>query len=213
MSKTDRRYVAWGAMAGGLVLMAAGWPVLGVLVATVGLVVLGFSPVRRHSAKHIFYAIETGDLKTLRDMLGGGADPNLRYPGGPNLLEAAVRGRETAAVELLLEFGADPEATGRGQDSALAIAAFRNQRPSATLLINAGANPTTSNPGRLGGTPLSLAVGGGYERLCRTMLEKASVDDTMCHELEAEAVANGNETVARMLVEASPRTTSGEPAA
>lgn len=193
--------------------MVVGWPMVGVVLATTGLIVLGFSSSKGRPAKYLYFAIESGDTETLKRMLAEGGDPNLRVRGGPSLLETAVRRREITAVEFLLEYGADPNATCPGQDSALAIAAFRNQRPSATLLVNAGADPTTPNPGRLGGTPLSLAFVGGYERLCRTMLDKAQIDASMRRELEDAATASGNERVALLLVRTGLQTTSGEPAA
>ena len=201
MLKNRLRNMAWGGMAVGVLLMATGWLISGTLLSAVGFIVLGLSPDTVRSGTDLFVAVEIRDTVTLRRMLAAGADPNTRGPGGPSLLEAAVRRRAIPAVDLLLAHGADPDATGPGQDSALALAAFRNQRPSASLLVNAGANPNTPNPGRLGGTPLSLAVDGGHERLSQTLLAGATVDVGTLRDLERTALAHGNQGIARLLVE------------
>ena len=165
------------------------------------------------SERGLFATVATGRTDRLRKMLDAGADPNLRHPTGPSLLEAAVKERVVCVVEVLLQYGADPDATRPGQDSALAVAAFRNQRPSATLLLEAGANPILPNPGPLGGTPLSLAVGGGYERLCRIMLDHAEVSPSTLQELANAARRVGDDSLIRTLLAASPKSTTGKPAA
>lgn len=166
-----------------------------------------------HGAAPLFGAVATRDTDQLRSLLAAGADPNARHPAGPSLLEAAVRERAVESVEVLLAYGADPEATIDGQDSALAIAAFRNQRPSATLLLAAGACPLTANPGPLGGSPLSLAVTGGYERLSQVMLEYADLDANTLSELAAMAPTTAGDGLVKTLLQARTERASDEPAA
>ena len=150
----------------------------------------------------LFRAIERGDVDTVLLLLDAQADPNARESYGPSPLEAAVRRRSTAIVEVLLEHGARPNATATGQDSALALAAFKNQRPSATLLVKAGVDPTAANPGRLGGTPLSLAVGAGYTKLCRLFLQSATIDADALDSLRETAASIGTQDILDLLVAA-----------
>ena len=117
----------------------------------------------------------------------------------------------TAIVDLLLEHGARPDATADGHDSALALAAYRNQPTSARLLVTAGADPMAANPGRLGGTPLSLAVGGSYTNLCRLFLERDAINADALDPLLETAARNDAQDIMDLLVaaRASPQAGAG----
>ena len=163
MLKKHWKGTAWVAITVAVWAIVVGNYLGGALLGAVGLLLftlLAGEPIPPPGK--LFAAIGTRDVDTAHFLLDAKADPNARVAKGPSPLEDAVRRRLTAIVDLLLEHGARPDVTADGQDSALAIAAYRNQRTSAMLLVTAGADPMAANPGRLGGTPLSLAVGGSY---------------------------------------------------
>ena len=60
----------------------------------------------------------------------------------------------------------------------------------------------TASPGRLGGSPLSLAVAAGYVRLCRTFLESPSVDPKRLGPLLETAATQANPELAEVLRQA-----------
>ena len=93
----------------------------------------------------LFAALESDNADAVRELLRGGANPNLRSLVGsivdpigiPPLVEAAARSAPLAAS--LLEAGADVNAIGRGGMTALHWAAVRDDAVLVKALIYAGA--------------------------------------------------------------------------
>ncbi len=210
MLKTHWKGTAWVAITVAVWAIVVGNYLGGALLGVTGLLLLTLlagEPIPLPGK--LFAVIGTHDVDTACFLLDAKADPNARVAKGPSPLEDAVRRRLTAIVDLLLEHGARPDATADGQDSALALAAYRNQRTSAMLLVTAGADPMAANPGRLGGTPLSLAVGGSYTNLCRLFLERDAINADALDPLLETAARNDAQDIMNLLVAARARPQAG----
>ncbi|MDX1964450.1 MAG: acyltransferase family protein [Pirellulales bacterium] len=101
----------------------------------------------RRSAKDyprlpLIEAVKAGDHQQLRQLLGGGADPNAADAefGIPSLSWAVMQG-DPIAVRELIQHGADVNAADRGGYRALHSAAFLGYPEVAEILIHAGADP------------------------------------------------------------------------
>ena len=114
----------------------------------------------------LFAALESDSPETVKELLRGGANPNLRSLVGstvdpigmPPIVEAAARSAPLAA--LLLEAGADVNAIGRGGKTALHWAALRDDSALVKSLVNAGARRDVRDTEHRK-TPLELALANG----------------------------------------------------
>ena len=86
-------------------------------------------------------AVRQGDMASVRDRVGRGADPNARDRHGRTMLHIAVgKGRDPGTAQELVGLGCDPDLRdGRGR-SPLDIAARAGNIPAAAVLLGAGAD-------------------------------------------------------------------------
>ena len=97
----------------------------------------------------------------MRDLLGGGADPNDPGSGGtrwPPLLHA-IHKHQLEAARLLLDYGADPNSASPNGYTALMMAASERDPAMTRLLLERGADAHRVGPAGI--TALSEAVTGG----------------------------------------------------
>lgn len=106
-------------------------------------------------------AARDGNLGAMRDLLDGGADPNVADAGGnrwPPMIHA-VHKQQLEAARLLLEYGADPDSAAPGGHTALMMAAAGGAPAMVALLLESGADAHRVGPAGI--TALSEAVTGG----------------------------------------------------
>ena len=108
------------------------------------------------------------DAPTLKKLLEGGADPNVRTSDGTPLLVQAVRDRNQLAVELLLSHHAQVDAANSDGWTPLDYAVADGLKAIVELLLKAGATVNARNPS--GDTPLHIALRGGQRELAELLL-------------------------------------------
>jgi len=106
----------------------------------------------------LMYAALYGDLDSARELLKGGADPNVQNEAGATALMWATDSLEM--VSLLVEHGADVNAKSRDSRTPLLIAAGRfGAGPVVKYLLDHGANPSAHSPALFDAmTPLAEAA-------------------------------------------------------
>jgi ankyrin repeat protein len=108
----------------------------------------------------LFSAISEGgtqsDQATLKALLDGGADPNLRAPTGNGPLHQAVTKVNLPAVQLLLEHRADPNLRNGSGETPLHFAVQGGRKDIIDLLLVKGADVNPADSG--GRTPLAVAL-------------------------------------------------------
>jgi ankyrin repeat protein/N-acetylneuraminic acid mutarotase len=112
------------------------------------------------------------DAPTVKVLLEGGANPNVRTAEGLSLLLRAVAERNQPAVELLLAHQADVNATNNASNSdgwaPLHAAAANGDKSIAELLLKGGALVNARD--RYGNTPLWVAVNNKQPELAELLL-------------------------------------------
>jgi hypothetical protein len=102
--------------------------------------------LRVHGTQHVprswvVDAAASGEVRLLDYLLAGGADPDVRAPGGGSALGAAAAAGQTAAARLLIARGAHVETRTRlTLDTPLTEAAQMNQLDMVRLLLDRGAD-------------------------------------------------------------------------
>ena len=111
-----------------------------------------------------------GDVESVRLLLEGGADPNIRNDAGATALMWGVGDLEKA--RLLLDHGADVNARSEDERTPLLIAAGQfGSSPVVKLLLDRGANVAVKSPYALGyWTPLSEAARAGDDASLRLLI-------------------------------------------
>lgn len=96
----------------------------------------------------VYQAVLMNDNQWLRDLLKAGMAVNDPTPGGDTALCAAIKARNTEAVELLVLHGADVSAPGRDGQAPLALACLLRTERAIPALLKAGAdaNATYQSP-------------------------------------------------------------------
>ena len=182
-----------------------------VVLALVAAATLGAATV-----DDLFTAASIDNLRTVRRLLDEKAvDPKALDPRGDTLLIAAIRNDATRVAEYLIaEQGTDLEATNAVGESALMIAAYRKRKDLVERLIarDAEVNRTgwtalhyaasvdaadivalllehaayidAESPNRT--TPLMMAARGGFDAVCRLLVE-AGADPTPINERDLAA--------------------------
>jgi len=122
-----------------------------------------------HSAVHV--TAFGGDLDEIKNYLSAGGDINALDPSRLTMLVCAIRGRQTAVAEFLINKGADINLKGNRGASPLAWAA--DGRPEiARMLLDKGADVTISDD--LGCTALHSAVALGHKDIVETLITKGA---------------------------------------
>ena len=122
----------------------------------------------------LMQAVLYGDAESVRLLLKGGADPNVRNEAGATPLMWAVSDLEK--TRLLLDRGADVNARSEDSRTALLIAAGRfGSQEVVRLLLDRGADINAKSPG-LGGdmTAVTEASRLGDEALLRLLIERGA---------------------------------------
>jgi hypothetical protein len=96
-------------------------------------------------AIHLRAAALMGDLNTVRRLLAGGVNPNLRNPSGDTALMLAAEKDYTEIVRALLEAGANPDLKNSEGDTALMLASILARPETVQLLLDRNADPTIRN--------------------------------------------------------------------
>lgn len=105
-------------------------------------------------------AVKRGDVRTVRDLLAAGTDPDARDRYGQTGLMLAAYAGHRKVVEALIEAGARLDVVAKFGMSALMMAIVGGQVEVARLLAQAGADRTvrgTGPPGFAGKTAADLA--------------------------------------------------------
>ncbi len=91
----------------------------------------------------VYQAVLLGDNEWLKQLLDAGFAVNELTPGGDTALCAAVKARNTTAVELLVLRGADPNQEGRDGQTPLGLACLLRTERVIPALLKAGADANT----------------------------------------------------------------------
>ena len=175
----------------------------------------------------IFELADKGDVDGIREMLA--TNPAARdlhdEQGRSPLLRAAFAGRGPA-FEAILEAGeptdpwdrliggcADglpaPDAWSPDGFTPLHLAAFVDNVPAASALLEAGADPNVlATAGYARVTPLGTCAFSGALGVARLLLDRGAdphIGESGAYTVEAEAIARGNEELARLIADAAGR--------
>jgi uncharacterized protein len=105
----------------------------------------------------LMVAAQRGNVATVRALLAGGADPNLKENNaGQTALMWALSERQAGVVDELVKRGADIHGGSKSGFTPLMFAAQQGDIDSARILLSAGAKPNDSQP-KTGLTPLMIA--------------------------------------------------------
>lgn len=122
-------------------------------------------------ATPLMYAALYGDAESVRLLLDGGADPNIKNQAGATALMWAVDDAEK--IRLLLDHGADANARSEEGRTPLIIAAHQlGSSAVVKLLLDRGANPSARSVG--GDTPLQQAAYAGDEAVLRMLTDRGA---------------------------------------
>ena len=139
----------------------------------------GFNEADTFSPQGLSGAAFTDDIRTMRQALADGADPNTRDPqSGSTLLATAALMGHTKFVALLLEHGADVNAKSRDGGTALHAAAFLGRAETVKLLLENGADTTLRNnmgSTAIEGAKLNWLITQGILGMLRLEVDEAEV--------------------------------------
>ncbi len=123
-----------------------------------------------HGLSPLMLAARNNCIETMRALLDGGADIDLRRggtDGWPALMHAIHREHRQAAMALL-EWGANPDARGKCGYSALMMVAGCGDLDLVAALLTHGADPSTRQP--LGFTAMDYAIGYGHDQIVSLLI-------------------------------------------
>jgi len=120
------------------------------------------------------YAVLYGDLASVRQLLDGGADPNIRNDAGATALMWAIG--DVEKTRLLVDRGANVNAkSDDGRTPLLIAAGLPGSRAVVSLLIDHGADVSAKAIGLIGETnPLSEAAYTGDEAVFRLLVDRSA---------------------------------------
>jgi len=122
----------------------------------------------------LMYAVQYGDLGSVRLLLNAGADPNVRNDAGATALMWAVT--DPDKTRLLVDHGADVNArSDDGRTPLLIASGLHGGAPVVRLLLDRGANVAVTAPGLFGAiSPLVEAAYSGDEAVFRLLVERGA---------------------------------------
>jgi len=127
--------------------------------------------LQRHKAARLADAAMRNEIRTVRELLGAGANPNSCDETGRLPLYSAAFVGSLEVVQELLEARADTNMQEKEREGGmpLQVAAFQGHVPVAKLLLRSSASP--NNPDGSGWTPLCSAASQGRTSMVRVLLE------------------------------------------
>ncbi len=144
-------------------------------IALLCAVSIGFSSAHAGAYEDFFSAVRKDDVRSLRNLLGRGFDPNTLDPERRSALMLAVEEPSPQVAGVLVEqLNIDLNQLNPAGESALMLAALRGQEALAMRMIERGAD--VNKPGW---TPLHYAATGGHLGIMRRLLaQHAFIDAT-----------------------------------
>lgn len=171
-------------------------------IAIHGWLLLVVAPASAQTSPDLIGAVKTGQIETVRTLIGTGADVNLRQGDGATALHWAAHRNDLDAADLLIAAGAGVNAANELGATPLWLAAMNGTAPMVTRLLAVGADPNVAL--KLGETPLMTAARVGAVDVVGLLLEHGA--DVNAHEGERGqtalmwAAAQGHAEVIRLLV-------------
>lgn len=143
--------------------------VLAVQIAAALLLGLNSAHAVEPATPALLEAARNGDLTQVRDLLGRGANVDLRDAHDNTALHLAAGFGHTKLAALLIEHGADIDARGRIGNTPLYLAAQEGHAAIVRLLIDSGADAQARNHYR--GTALKMATEWGHRDVLNILQE------------------------------------------
>ncbi len=128
------------------------------------------TPRNEYGLNTPYWAAYQGDLPQIQDLLGKGADVNIKTAIGITPLMTGAQAGHPDVVKHLLDKGADIDLTDRSGNTALITAIVFGQSDVAATLVQTGADATLAN--RAGWTPLHYAAANGDLDVIKLLLRK-----------------------------------------
>jgi ankyrin repeat protein len=124
--------------------------------------------------ERLLAAVAAGDLDTIAQAIGAGADPDVRDAAGTPAVMIATYQRHPEALGALLAAGADVNAQDATLDNPFLYAGREGLLDVLRLANEAGADPTITN--RYGGVALIPASERGHVEVVRYLLDETDID-------------------------------------
>ncbi len=143
-------------------------------------------------------ASQSGDVRTVRDLVSRGMSPDSTDPGGNSLLILAAREGKLEVVRELLSLKARPQARNAYGETALMLASLKGHLPIVRLLIERGAE--VNQPGW---SALHYCATEDRVDVCKYLLQKGANIDALSLNGTTPlmmAVRGGNIETARLLL-------------
>lgn len=147
----------------------------------------------------LHWAVQSGDLGTVRKLLAAGANARATNRYGVTPLSLAAANGDAVAVQLLLDAGADPNTTGADGETALMTAARTGRVEAARALIVRGANVNAAETW-MGETAVMWAAAEGHAPMVKLLAEAGAALDARAAAQEfAKITFNGSTMVSTPL--------------
>ncbi|ATC31665.1 hypothetical protein CA606_04450 [Caulobacter vibrioides] len=128
--------------------------------------------VARHLGQPLYDAVERKDLRSVRELIALGANPNYIARGDGSALIQATRSGQADVVRALLAAGADPNLGVRGDGNPLIQASLAGRLDIVQALVERGANVDSFVPGDE--TPLIGAARRGDLAVVKYLVERGA---------------------------------------
>lgn len=164
-----------------------------------GLMVAVTLPVMAADIGNWWFYVTNDRVADVQELLGEGADPNLRTAEGqPSTIQAVREGAWGVFDALTGDARIDLNAENSLGETALMYAALEGQEQRVNRLIERGAKVV-----KLGWTPLHYAAAGGHARIAALLLDQGALPNAPAHDgvtpLMMAMRANSHDTVQLLL--------------
>jgi ankyrin repeat protein len=130
------------------------------------------------SKDSLLAAVVRGDTSAVKNLLGGGANPNETDDQLVPVLMIAALNSDIATMEFLVKYGAKVDAVQENW-TILMHATLNNQPASLEYLLRHGANPNFTD--HLGTTALMIAALEGFDEIAQSLVESGATLDARDH--------------------------------
>lgn len=158
-----------------------------------------------HRSNSLAEAAERGDVRSIRNRLRLGADPNDSGRSGPSAIWLAARNGHAEIIEILIEYGIDLSTNSAGF-LALQSAAMWGHHKVVQLLLDAGVPPEDETLINFG--PLFSAVSSNYEYIVKILIKCGSNVNIQGPEGRTAAMTaalHGHARILRLLLESGAK--------